>query len=121
MQKYALYKFLESKGINYKNILSKKLLPDECYFNFENSTLYIGEKKYQNGAGSVDEKLQTCDFNKRQYKRLVESMDNVNVEYFYVLNDFFDDPAYRDVLSYIEEVGCRYYFNEMPLNLLGFN
>ena len=48
-------------------------------------------------------------------------MDNVNVEYFYVLNDFFDDPAYRDVLSYIEEVGCRYYFNEMPLNLLGFN
>ena len=121
MQKHALYKFLENKGIDYKTILSKKLLPDECYFNFENSTLYIGEKKYQNGAGSVDEKLQTCDFKKRQYKRLVESMDNVNVEYFYVLNDFFDDPAYRDVLSYIEEVGCRYYFNEMPLNLLGFN
>jgi len=121
MQKYALYKFLESKGIDYKTILSKRLLPDECYYSFENSTLYIGEKKYQNGAGSVDEKLQTCDFKKRQYKRLVESMDNVNVEYFYVLNDFFDDPAYRDVLSYIEEVGCRYYFNEMPLNLLGFN
>lgn len=121
MQKHALYKFLKSKGIDYKTILSKKLLPDECYFNFENSTLYIGEKKYQNGAGSVDEKLQTCDFKKRQYKRLVESMDGVSVEYFYVLNDFFDDPAYRDVLSYIEEVGCRYYFNEMPLNLLGFN
>jgi hypothetical protein len=121
MQKYALYKFLESKGIDYKTILSKRLLPDECYYSFENSTLYIGEKKYQNGAGSVDEKLQTCDFKKRQYKRLVESMDGVNVEYFYVLNDFFDDPAYRDVLSYIEEVGCRYYFNEIPLDLLGFN
>ena len=72
MQKYALYKFLESKGIDYKTILSKRLLPDECYYSFENSTLYIGEKKYQNGAGSVDEKLQTCDFKKRQYKRLVE-------------------------------------------------
>jgi hypothetical protein len=121
MQKYALYKFLKSKGIDYKTILSKKLLPDECYFSFENSTLYIGEKKYQNGAGSVDEKLQTCDFKKRQYKRLVKSLDNVNVEYFYVLNDFFNDAAYRDVLSYIEDVGCRYYFNKIPLDLLGFN
>jgi len=121
MQKYALYKFLESKGIDYKTILSKRLLPDECYYSFETSTLYIGEKKYQNGNGSVDEKLQTCDFKKRQYKRLVESMDGVSVEYFYVLNDFFDDPAYRDVLSYIKEVGCHYYFNEIPLDLLGFN
>jgi len=121
MQKYALYKFLESKGVEYKNILSKRLLPDECYYSFENSTLYICEKKYQNGNGSVDEKLQTCDFKKRQYKRLVQSMDNVNVEYFYVLNDFFNDTAYRDVLSYIEDVGCRYYFNEIPLDLLGFN
>ena len=49
MQKYALYKFLESKGVEYKNILSKRLLPDECYYSFENSTLYICEKKYQNG------------------------------------------------------------------------
>ena len=121
MQKYALYKFLESKGVEYKNILSKRLLPDECYYSFENSTLYICEKKYQQGNGSVDEKLQTCDFKKRQYKRLVQSMDNVNVEYFYVLNDFFNDTAYRDVLSYIEDVGCRYYFNEIPLDLLGFN
>ena len=121
MQKYALYKFLESKGVEYKNILSKRLLPDECYYSFENSTLYICEKKYQNGNGSVDEKLQTCNFKKRQYKRLVQSMDNVNVEYFYVLNDFFNDTAYRDVLSYIEDVGCRYYFNEIPLDLLGFN
>jgi hypothetical protein len=121
MQKYALYKFLKSKGVEYKNILSKRLLPDECYYSFANSTLYICEKKYQNKNGSVDEKLQTCDFKKRQYKRLVESMDGVNVEYFYVLNDFFNDPAYRDVLSYIEDVGCRYYFNEIPLDLLGFN
>ena len=30
-KKYNLYKFLEFRGIDWKNILSKKLLPDESY------------------------------------------------------------------------------------------
>ena len=62
LQKNALYTWLKSQGYDYKSVLSKRLLPDECFYNVKNKTLYIAEKKYQNGAGSVDEKLQTCDY-----------------------------------------------------------
>ena len=61
-EKHGLYKkLLEPRGINYETVLSKKLLPDGALL--VRNTLYIIEKKYQEGSGSVDEKLQTCDFN----------------------------------------------------------
>ena len=34
-------------------------------------TLFIIEVKYQQVEGSVDEKLQTCDFKRKQYLKLV--------------------------------------------------
>jgi hypothetical protein len=37
ISKYKLYKFLAEKGIDWKQYLSKKLLPDEAYFNQENN------------------------------------------------------------------------------------
>lgn len=122
MQKNALYNYLQSLGQNYKKILSKRLLPDECFYNIKTKTLYIAEKKYQGGAGSVDEKLQTCDFKLKQYKRLIENVENINnVEYFYVLSDFFTDSKYKDVLQYINDVGCHYFYNEFPLHFIGIN
>jgi hypothetical protein len=36
------------------------------------------------------------------------------VTYSYVLSEWFQQPRYRDVLEYIEECGCRYYFGEVP-------
>ena len=63
-QKNHLYKdFLEPLGVNWKDYLSKRMLPDDCFVNYRNKTVYIIEKKFQSSAGSVDEKLQTCDFN----------------------------------------------------------
>jgi len=113
-EKHSLYKnFLKPKGVNYKEILSKKLLPDGALL-VEN-TIFIIEKKYQAGAGSVDEKLQTCDFKKKQYIKLF-SILNIEVEYYYVLNDWFDKPQYRDVFEYIESVGCKYFIENLPLN-----
>jgi len=44
--------------------------------------------KFQKVAGSVDEKLQTCGFKKRQYTELLKPLD-INVEYIYILNDWF--------------------------------
>lgn len=117
-RKGSLYKFLASKGVNYSEILSKKLLPDEALYVVVNNTMYIIELKFQRVAGSVDEKLQTCDFKKRQYQRLFAPL-NYEVEYVYILSDWFNKPEYKDVLTYIISVGCQYYFKYLPLQKLG--
>ena len=117
-KKYAFYKFLEEKNIEWDKILSKRLLPDDALLVIVRETLFIIEVKYQQVAGSVDEKLQTCDFKRKQYLKLVFSL-NLKVEYVYVLNDWFKDPKYKDVLDYIHSVNCHYKFNELPLSWLG--
>lgn len=117
-KKHAFYKFLEEKGINWKNIISKRLLPDDSIFVIVKNTLYIIEVKFQQVAGSVDEKLQTCDFKRKQYQKLLAQL-NVEVEYIYILSDWFRKPEYRDVLDYIHSVHCSYYFEYLPLERIG--
>lgn len=117
-RKNALYKFLESEGVDYREILSKKLLPDEAIYVISNNTLFIIELKFQKVAGSVDEKLQTCDFKRKQYAKLMAPL-NIEVEYMYVLSDWFKKPEYKDVRDYIISVGCQYYFGYLPLQKLG--
>jgi hypothetical protein len=117
-KKNGLYKFLETKGVNYKKILSKKLLPDEAIYVIINNTLFIIEVKFQMGAGSVDEKIQTCDFKRKQYAKLMAPL-NIEVEYIYILSDWFRSPSYKDALDYIISVGCQYYFKYLPLQKLG--
>ncbi len=116
--KYGLYKFLESKGIDWQEILSKRLLPDDSIFVIVKNTIYIIEKKFQQVEGSVDEKLQTCDFKKKQYQKLLMQL-NVKVEYMYLLSNWFKNPKYKDVLDYIVSVGCHAYFEYIPLSELG--
>lgn len=99
-------------------ILSKKLLPDEAFLNLDTNTVYILEKKFQHLSGSVDEKLQTCDFKKKQYQRLF-AHHNIEVEYCYICNDWFRQDSYRDVIDYIHSVGCRIFFNEIPVEFMG--
>jgi len=117
-RKYGLYKYLESRGVDYKKIISKKLLPDEALYVIINNTLFVIEMKYQEVTGSVDEKLQTCDFKKKQYKKLMAPL-NIEVEYIYILSDWFRKPEYKDVLDYVISVGCQYYFQYLPLQKLG--
>jgi hypothetical protein len=117
--KHRLYKkLLEPNGIDYKKITTKKLIPDDAIFIFRDKTLFIVEIKFQEVAGSVDEKLQTCDFKNKQYKRLLSPL-GISVKYAYVLCDWFKETCYKDVLDYIESVGCYYFFNELPLDFLG--
>ena len=117
-RKHAFYKFLDEEGINWKEIISKKLLPDDALLVIVRETLFIIEVKYQQVAGSVDEKLQTCDFKRKQYLKLVSSLE-LKVEYVYVLSDWFRDPKYKDVLEYIHSVNCHYKFDEIPVAWLG--
>ena len=116
--KHAFYRYLEENNIDHTTIISKKLLPDDAILVIIRKTLFIVEIKFQNGAGSVDEKLLTCDFKKKQYTKLVSSLD-IYVEFIYVLNDWFKHPSYRDTLAYIESMGCRYRFNALPMEWLG--
>jgi len=118
-QKHSLYKkLLEPKGIDYSKIISKKLLPDEAILILKDSILYVIEIKFQEGSGSVDEKLQTCDFKNRQYKKLLLPI-GIDVKYTYILSDWFKQDGYKDVLDYIKSVGCYYFFNVLPLDFLG--
>jgi hypothetical protein len=117
-KKHDFYRFLEENSIDWEKIISKKLLPDDALLVIIRETLFIIEVKYQQVAGSVDEKLQTCDFKRKQYLKLVQSL-GLKVEYVYVLNDWFKNPSYKDVLDYINSVNCHYKFNELPLAWLG--
>ncbi|WP_288758912.1 PD-(D/E)XK nuclease superfamily protein [uncultured Veillonella sp.] len=119
--KHKLYTiFFRKVHIDYKKYNSKRWLPDECFINEEQKTAYIIEKKYQNRAGSVDEKLPGCDFKKKEYEKLFHALDpQYKVEYLYVFNNWFTKESYKDVLEYITSVGCHYFFNEIPLAFLG--
>ncbi len=117
-RKYEFYRFLEENNVDWKKIISRKLLPDDAMLVIVRDTLFILEVKYQQVAGSVDEKLQTCDFKRKQYLKLVTPL-GLRVEYVYVLSDWFKKPEYKDVLDYIQSVNCHYKFNELPLTWLG--
>lgn len=118
--KHDLYKFLKNEyDLDWKESLSKKLLPDDALYVVLNNTVYIIEKKSQVVSGSVDEKLQTCDFKRKQYKKLFSKI-NFELEYIYLLDgSWFSKPEYKDVLDYIISVNCHYYFDYIPLNKLG--
>ena len=117
--KNNLYKsFLEKQKIDYRKYNSKKWLPDEAFLNFKTKTIYIIEKKYQQTSGSVDEKLPNCDFKKKEYMKLFNPL-KIKVNYIYIFNDWFQDKQYKDVLEYILDVDCEYYYNAIPFNALG--
>ena len=117
-RKQGLYRYLQEKGVDYWRHISKRLLPDEAIYVIRNNTLFVIELKFQHVAGSVDEKLQTCDFKKKQYRKLMAPL-NIEVEYIYILSKWFEKPEYKDTLDYIISVGCQYYFQYLPLKKLG--
>ena len=49
-KKFAFYKFLEEHNIDWKKIISKRLLPDDSIFVIIKNTLYIIEVKFQQVA-----------------------------------------------------------------------
>lgn len=117
-KKHGFYKFLDELKIEWKSLISKRLLPDDSIFVIIANTLFIIECKFQQVAGSVDEKLQTCDFKRKQYQKLLAPA-NIEVEYIYLLSDWFRKPEYKDVLDYIHSVHCYYFFEYIPLIKLG--
>ncbi len=113
LSKHNLYKYIKEKNIDWRSLISKKLLPDEAYFDLETSTLSIFEKKFQQVAGSADEKPQTCAFKIWQFQKIGNAIGAKKITYTYIFNNWFKKPEYKDMLEYIESVpNCSYQFVE---------
>ena len=120
-EKHQFYSFfLNNEKVNWRKVVSKQYLPDAVLINKLNKTIYIIEKKFQSGSGSVDEKLQTCDFKKKIYSSMIDKCKiNYVTKYYYLLNDWYERDEYNDVKNYIISVGCKYFINEIILEELG--
>jgi len=117
-RKYDFYKYLSESNVDWKKVISKRLVPDDALLVIVRETLFIIEINYQKMTNADDEELMLCDFKRKQYLKLVAPL-GLKVEYVYVLNDWFKKPEYKDVLDYIHSVNCHYRFNELPLAWLG--
>ena len=111
--------FLRNYNINYLQYNSKRWDPDEAFVNLENRTVYIIEKKFQQTNGSVDEKLSTFLFKKREYEKLLTPI-GFHVVYIYLLSsNWFNNKKYKDYFDYMEEQSCPYFFDILVLEALG--
>jgi len=115
LHKAQLHKFMNENGYilneNYK--ISKNLAhgckqPDEAYLFRDKKILFIIEKKFQQGSGSVAEKLQTGPFKKQFYQKIYPA---VHICYIYILSDYFKTTCPRE-LEFLKENGIPYYFQE---------
>lgn len=113
LTKHNLYKYMDKLGIKWNDVISKKLLPDEAYFDENTKELKIYEKKFQQVAGSADEKPQTCAFKIFQFRKIGKAIGAKKVTYTYLLSSWFSKPEYKDMLDYIKSVdGCDYQIME---------
>ena len=102
VKKAELRIYMEEK--NEYNKKEKSLQPDECYINEVTKTINIIEKKFQNKAGSVDEKIQTGPFKKEFYEI---QYPNYTIKYCYCLSDWFKSDKYLPEMRFLKkyEVG----------------
>lgn len=110
--KTKFYKTLESLHKDFFNGLSQTMFPDDAIINFQSKKVLVCERKFQQVAGSTDEKIQTCAFKKFQYEKLLNKL-GYEVSFCFVLNDWFKQKRYSDSLAYIESSGCKYFFNSI--------
>lgn len=90
------------------NINSEKTLqPDECYVDEVNKVINIIEKKFQQCAGSVDEKIQTGPFKIWFYK---EQYPDYEIRYCYCLSDWFRSDKYKPEMRFLKEYNIEVFW-----------
>ena len=115
--KAAVHKdFFQPRGVLTEKYFSARLEPDTAIFSEKTNTLTIIEKKQQSGAGSVAEKLQTCDYKMMYYSTLCGPI-GVKVDLIWQLGSYFVDQKenLRSVFEYMLLKGSRYYFLDIPI------
>lgn len=101
--KTDFYRYLENRGINWEDYISKQILPDRAFFDEENNICRIYEIKYQNSKGSVDEKLQTAHYKIFELRKLLSPL-GYDLTYKYVLCDYFKNEEYKDNIEYLKSL-----------------
>ena len=118
MSKHRFYNFLADENIESTN--SKGWLPDEAFINFENHTVYIIEKKWQEVKGSVDEKLLGLGNKRRLYQRLLDKAENpYSVQFVFVGNDYFLNEEHKDVLEMLRGDGVTIMIDKIDMKFFG--
>lgn len=119
MPQYRFYDFLAEIGI--ENTNSKQWKPDEVFINFENHTVYIVEKKWQETEGSVDEKLLGFGNKRRLYQRLLDKGDKpFFVQFVFVGNSsFFGKDKYRDSFEMLRADGVKIMLDTYDMTFFG--
>ena len=74
--------------------------PDEAYIDTNGKNMFIIEKKFQKGSGSVIEKNQSGDFKTEHYGEL---FPNYKIYYIYTLSDYFKRDEQKSVLKYLQK------------------
>lgn len=116
--KHDLYRWLKiEKSIDWENRISGKMLPDEAILI--GNTIHIIEKKFQETSGSADEKIQTGPVKVIKYNKLFQGL-GFNVEFTYILSDWFRAKKYTTDLEVISDLGCKHYFGEIPVSMFVF-
>jgi hypothetical protein len=101
-----------------QSLLSKNLLPDMAFFDYETRTIVIVEMKTQTSEGSVDEKLETVHFKRRQYLKFAKEIDFKDVKFNWALDSKFAESRYDDVKEYLDEMGSYFEVGSVSLDLL---
>lgn len=112
------HEFVEPHGIIWSDILDVQITPDDVFIDDEHKIVHIVEKKFQSRPGSTDEKPRGCEYNLRAYRKLCAST-GYDVQYTYVANDWWKQKKYCQLIEFVREKGCGWYFNDIPLSALG--
>uniref|UniRef100_A0A6C0DEM2 Uncharacterized protein n=1 Tax=viral metagenome TaxID=1070528 RepID=A0A6C0DEM2_9ZZZZ len=100
--KANLYKYMKYRG-EVNNTLQQAAgckQPDEAYIDNDRKIVFIIEKKFQQGSGSVDEKIQTGPFKQLHYS---QQFPNYTIHYIYCLSEWFKNKEYTSVLEYLHQ------------------
>ena len=117
-------------GINMKSIVGVRREPDDFFLNFNDSCLYVIEKKSQQYEGSKDDTIQAAVSRRKEYWTALESMNygantftsnRIRTAMSYVLNDWYRDEKYAWRLRENEEAGIPMLFCEFPLSIIGLD
>lgn len=113
-QKSGLKNWVESRVDKYDPPVSKSLVPQNALINVNQKKIMIIEYFSQTTSGSLDSKLVTCDFKRKQYVKQFSQLD-YSIEYILVINEWFTGESYKDCIDYIVASGCKIYFTELKI------
>jgi len=95
--------------------------PDEAFIIFNNDKINIKilEKKNQNVEGSIEDKLKTGNFIRREYVKMLKTIKNINkIEYAFCVSKFLQDKfqsnqiKYNNMLEILAEDNIKLFFGE---------